>query len=70
MTWQLPWKRATQHKTTGVNIIPNYNKKRHTFEFIVRAYVKHDDGNYKVMEGIVKSRYMVRSKTMKRGLAG
>ena len=35
----LTWKRATQHKTTGVNIIPNYNKKRHTFEFKVRAYV-------------------------------
>ena len=66
----LTWKRATQHRATGVDSIPNYNEKRHTFEAIVRDYVKHDDGNYKVMEGTVKSRYMVRSKTAKRGLAG
>ena len=62
-------KRATQHRATRVDDIPNYNEKYHTFEAIVRDYVKHDSGNYKVMEGIVKSRYMVRSQTAKRGLA-
>ena len=35
----LTWKRATQHKASGVDSIPTYNKKRHTFEFIGRAYV-------------------------------
>ena len=35
----------------------------------VRDYVKHDSGNYKVMEEAVKSKYIVRSKTAKRGLA-
>ncbi len=65
----LTWKRAKQHRATGVDSIPNYNEKRHTFDAIVRDYVKHDDGNYKVMEGTVKSKYMVGSKTAKRGLA-
>ena len=56
------WKRAMSNKRAGVDLFPNYDEKSNTFQFTVRAYKKLDDGNYKAMEGIVKSVYKGRQR--------